>query len=68
VFKDSLKLDTIIITNINAKAIYANDNCGYQMEVDEPTIIKNTFAKKANCSLGNWNDATNTMVLKIYFK
>ena len=68
VFNDSVNLDTIIIANLNARAVYTNDDCGYQMEVDEPTMIKNTFAKKANCTLGNWNDATNTMVLKIYFK
>ena len=68
VFKDSLKLDTIILSNLDIRAIYANDNCGFQMEVDEPLISKNTFIKKANCTLGNWNDATNTIMLKIYFK
>ncbi len=68
VFNDSSKLDIIIISQLNAKAIYKKGDCGFEMDVDQPKFLKNTFTKKANCIWGNWVDSSNTISLKIYFK
>lgn len=67
VFNDSSKIDTIIISGLNAKAIYTQGDCGFQMKVNQPTINKNTFKNRAKCEVGSWNSTTQTITLKITF-
>ncbi len=67
VFNDSSKYDTIIISGLNAQAIYTQGDCGFQMKVNQPTIVKNTFAKRYKCVWGNWNSTTQTITFKITF-
>jgi len=67
IFSDTSKSDTIIISGLNAQAIYTQGDCGFQMRVNQPTVLKNTFAKRYKCVWGIWNSTTQTITLKITF-
>jgi hypothetical protein len=68
IFKSGSQLDTISLSALNPKAIYTNQNCGFQIKVSKPIISKNTFAKHYKCEWSNWDSATQTTSLKIIFK
>ena len=65
IFSDSTKIDTISISGLNPQAIYTENDCGFQVKVNQPVVLKNTFTKHYQCNWGNWNEATQTITLKI---